>query len=160
MADERDPVADFLNTAPMTPAQRAQLWDTFHAARDEDDLAAQLKTVGVPSFVKAGLWDLKAHGTPTVIPMPDTGPAPVEGSALERFAAGAGEMLNPISIAEGLYGAVRHPIDTATAIGSQMLEQGRQAKQAFQEGRYSEAAGHGAAALLPVVGPAAAQVGE
>lgn len=39
-------------------------------------------------------------------------------------------------------------------------EQGRKAINAWREGRISEAAGHGAAALLPLLGPAAAHIGE
>ncbi len=40
------------------------------------------------------------------------------------------------------------------------LEQGRRAMEAGKSGRYSEMVGHGVAAALPLVGPAAADVGE
>jgi hypothetical protein len=40
------------------------------------------------------------------------------------------------------------------------MEQGRKAKDAFGQGRISEGLGHGAAALLPGIGPAAAGIGE
>jgi hypothetical protein len=36
----------------------------------------------------------------------------------------------------------------------------QKAHEAYQDGRYSEAAGHAGAALLPILGPAAAQIGE
>src|SRR3990167_10108836 len=41
-------------------------------------------------------------------------PVPVTGRAVGRFLRGAGEMLNPVTIAQGAYQAVRHPIDTTT----------------------------------------------
>ena len=40
------------------------------------------------------------------------------------------------------------------------VEQGRKSKDALSQGRYSEAAGHGLAAALPVLGPQAADIGE
>src|SRR5438477_9402137 len=39
-----------------------------------------------------------------------------EGAALGRFASNVGAQINPVTIASGLYQAVRHPIDTATQI--------------------------------------------
>lgn len=77
-----------------------------------------------------------------------------------RFVAGAASMLNPIAMVEGVANAVRHPIDTVSAIGHDMADQGRQAIDAAQQGRMVEAVGHGTAAMLPVIGPAAAHVGE
>lgn len=86
-------------------------------------------------------------------------PAP-EGSAAGRFLSGAGEMLNPISMLTGAYQAIRHPYETgASVLGSQM-DQLHQAAELARGGRYVEAAGHGAAGLLPMLGPAAAGVGE
>lgn len=87
-------------------------------------------------------------------------PAAPEGSATSRFLSNAGEMVNPVSIAKGLYGAVRHPIETVTSIGEQMADQAVKAKEAWGEGRISEAVGHAAAAAIPVIGPAAAAAGE
>lgn len=91
----------------------------------------------------------------------DFTPPPADlGSPTGRFLSNAGAMLNPLTAIQGLYQAVRHPLDTATAIGQAQLGQGRQAIDAAKQGRYSEMAGHGLAALLPLVGPAAAAVGE
>jgi len=87
-------------------------------------------------------------------------PAHAEGSSMGRFVSNAASMLNPIAAVEGIYNAVRHPIDTVIAIGSDMAQQGSQAIQAAKEGRSFEAVGHGAAAVLPVIGPAAARAGE
>lgn len=83
-----------------------------------------------------------------------------EGSATSRFIGGVAKTLNPVTMVEGAYNAVRHPIDTAGSILQDNLQQLKQAGSDFQQGRYSEAVGHGAAGLLPVIGPAAARAGE
>lgn len=90
----------------------------------------------------------------------DPSPAAPEGSALGRFASGAWEMLNPVSAVSGLASAVAHPYETGKALIGAQVEQGRKAIDAAREGRYSEAVGHGGAALLPVLGPVAANIGE
>lgn len=90
----------------------------------------------------------------------ENSPAPVSGSALRRFLSGAGGMLNPVPMVTGLAHAVVHPVDTLTGIGAAMADQGSKAKQAANDGRYVEAAGHGLAAAIPVLGPTAAGVGE
>lgn len=89
----------------------------------------------------------------------DAQPQP-EGSAAGRFFSNAGEMLNPITALEGLLGAIRHPINTVMDIGRSQLGQGQQAIDMAKQGRYSEMAGHGLAAILPILGPAAAAAGE
>jgi hypothetical protein len=91
-------------------------------------------------------------------PAPEPEPAP--SSALGRFASGAGEMLNPITMAKGLYQTVRHPIDTASAIYQSQGAEFDKAVDAARSGRYSEMVGRGAASFLPVVGPLAASIGE
>lgn len=83
-----------------------------------------------------------------------------EGSAGGRFASGAWDMLNPVALVEGVASAVRHPIGTARGLVSAQTQQLGKARDALAEGRYSEAAGYGAAGVLPVVGPVAAQIGE
>jgi hypothetical protein len=85
---------------------------------------------------------------------------PVSGGSLRRFVGNAAQVLNPVNIVSGLTQAVTHPIDTGAAILRSHGEQFDKAKTAFGEGRYSEAAGHGAAGILPVLGPMAADVGE
>jgi len=87
----------------------------------------------------------------------DAGP---QGSAVGRFFSGVGEMLNPVTVAEGLYTAVRHPVDTVSALASAQVNEGRKALQDARSGHVSEAIGHGAAAVLPVLGPMAASIGE
>lgn len=87
-------------------------------------------------------------------------PATDERSAGQRFAEGAASQLNPVAAVKGVAQAVTHPIDTLGAIVQSHIDQAKKAKQAYDEGRYTEAAGHLGAAALPVVGPAAAGIGE
>ena len=87
-------------------------------------------------------------------------PAGQEGSAVGRFLSNAGEMLNPVTLATGLYGAVRHPVDTAVNVARSQYDQGVQAVDMAKQGRYSEMVGHGVAAALPLIGPAAAEAGQ
>lgn len=90
----------------------------------------------------------------------DPQPAAPEGSALGRFAAGAWENLNPVTALSGLARAAASPWETGKALVGAQVEQGRKAYDAAREGRYSEAAGHAGAAMLPVLGPVAANIGE
>lgn len=57
-----DPVAGVLAKAPAGTSSRADAWDAFHAATDENDLASRLNSIDLPDSVKADLWDLKATG--------------------------------------------------------------------------------------------------
>ena len=83
-----------------------------------------------------------------------------EGSAVGRFASNAGEMLNPVNLAKGLYGAVRHPIDTAKNVGRSQYEQGAKGVEALRGGDVSEGLGRLLASVVPLLGPAAAEAGE
>jgi hypothetical protein len=87
-------------------------------------------------------------------------PPPPDGSALGRFGSGAWEMLNPIEMAKGIGHAVMNPIDTASSVIAAQGQQFVKAYDAAKQGRYSEMVGHGAAGLIPLVGPVAANVGE
>lgn len=80
--------------------------------------------------------------------------------ALERFMSGAWKNLNPVTAATGLYGAVRHPIDTGKAIGNAQYAELEKALNDLRSGHYSEMVGHGIAGALPIIGPAAAAAGE
>ena len=81
---------------------------------------------------------------------------PASDNVLGRFAAGAWQNLNPL----GIVSAVTSPLETIKNIAGAQLGEAKTAVQRAGEGRLLEAAGHGAAALLPVVGPAAARAGE
>lgn len=59
-----------------------------------------------------------------------------------------------------LYQTVRHPIETGKALYEMQKGEFSKAGEEFGKKHYSEAFGHGLAALLPVVGPAAAGAGE
>lgn len=97
------------------------------------------------------------EGTPS-IPKPVT----VEASP-QTFAHGItefGKQINPIPMITGAANAIAHPLDTARNIyGAQKNELG-QVPGLVRQGRYSEAAGHGLAGITPLVGPAAAKIGE
>ena len=68
--------------------------------------------------------------------------------------------LNPITMAQGLYQAARHPIDTATATVGAMGREWEKVGEADAAGRNIEAAGHALAGSIPFLGPAAAAAGE
>lgn len=83
-----------------------------------------------------------------------------KGNPLSRFASNFGSMVNPITIAKGAYGMVRHPIDTYDAMVDQSAEQFTKAREAYDRGGVSEAVGHAAAGAIPMIGPLAADIGE
>src|SRR4249920_2474259 len=82
--------------------------------------------------------------------------APVEGPSVARFVAGAWSNLNPM----GLVHAAMDPKAAVKGLLDAHAAQLDKAKAAYSDGRYSEAAGHLAAAALPLIGPAAAHAGE
>lgn len=84
----------------------------------------------------------------------------LDDSATKRFLTNFGELINPVSIVTGVAQAIAHPIDTGTAILKKQGEQFGKAAEEFRQGRYSEATGHAAAGVLPIVGPLAAEAGE
>ena len=83
-----------------------------------------------------------------------------EGSAMGRFASNAGELLNPVNLAKGLYGAVRSPIETVKNVGRSQYTQGAKGVEALQSGNVSEGLGRLLASVVPLLGPAAAEAGE
>lgn len=88
-------------------------------------------------------------------------PAPQpQGSATSRFLSNAWDVLNPLQVIEGLNALLHDPLGTTKNIALAQVEQGRQALENAAAGRASEASGHATAAMLPVIGPMAAQAGE
>lgn len=77
-----------------------------------------------------------------------------------RGIQGLATTFNPVSMVEGVYNTVRHPVDTAKSLWDAHVAQFDKAKEAANQGRYSEAVGHLAATVVPAVGPAAAGIGE
>jgi hypothetical protein len=76
------------------------------------------------------------------------------------FAKGAAPHFNPLTIAQGIGTAVLNPLDTVLGAAKAGGQQIAQAFDAYDQGRYMEAGAHGAAGMIPLVGPAAAQIGE
>lgn len=85
-----------------------------------------------------------------------------EGSATGRFLEAAGEQVNPLTIAQGLLSAAAHPIDTLSSAKEAMGQQWEQAGDEFMapDGSIVKGVGHALAGSVPLIGPAAAQVGE
>lgn len=79
---------------------------------------------------------------------------------LRRFVGGAAGILNPVNMVEGTLDMIASPIDTTKQVWGAMGEQADKARDAFGQGRYIEAAGHGLASAVPVIGPSAAAAGE
>lgn len=80
--------------------------------------------------------------------------------AAGRFVRGVGQALNPIEMVKGLGQAIAHPIDTGKALYNKQVDTFARGAGDISEGRYSEGAGRVLAGLIPIVGPAAADVGE
>lgn len=68
-----------LKQSPLTPKQRADLWDLYQNAPDRDALTAALGGVNIPKEVKAKLWDLKGAGPETPQPAGAAALRQVEG---------------------------------------------------------------------------------
>ena len=82
------------------------------------------------------------------------------GSYLKQVGTGA---LGVVKGAADLLGSAYDPSQSMQAgmdIARPQVEQAQKAKRSFNQGDYSEAFGHGLAAALPGVGPAAANIGE
>jgi transglycosylase-like protein with SLT domain len=86
--------------------------------------------------------------------------APAQESGTMRFLKGAWENLNPVAAVEGLAQAASDPKGTYNRMVDASAEQFTKAKADYDQGRYSEMLGHGAAGALPIIGPAAAKAGE
>lgn len=115
-----------------------------------------------PSDTTSGPW-AKYGSSPSTAPAapaatPPASPdlsAPSPGSEI-----GGGFWDTVKSGAAGMAKALFNPMGAGEDMGQAMVEQAKKAKEAYQQGRYSEMAGHGLAAALPGVGPFAASVGE
>lgn len=160
----------FLDSLHTSDRVRAAAWDALFSP-DDTDAQSRLDAIKpLSNDMRTQLWDLRAGGTldgtpqapqtPSVEAFMDPRAPEPEGSAARRFVGSAASMLNPVAAVEGLYNAVRHPVNTAGAVWDAHAEQFGKAREAFNEGRYTEALGHGTATALPLIGPAAADVGE
>lgn len=90
----------------------------------------------------------------------ENSPAPLMGGSLRRAVSGAASMLNPIEMGKGLANFVTDIPGSLQRAGQAQLDQFGKAANDFGQGRYFEAAGHGLAGVVPLAGPAAANIGE
>lgn len=148
-------VEAYLRSLNTSDRARAAAWDAVYSVKDDTEAQRLLASLPFGDDVKATLWDARKGVEPEVAPAAET--PEQQPSAASRFFSNAGAMLNPLPAIKGL---VTHPIDTAKAIYGQQAEQFGKAREDASQGRYLEAAGHGAAGVLPLVGPAAAHAGE
>lgn len=177
MAD--DPVAQYLRSLNLPNTVRAMAWEAAYAS---DDAAAEAGLRKLPKYlnpkVLEDLWNLRAGGTltgetkafaPARAEDFTTAPAGPQGSASSRVGAALGKL--PVDIAKGVWNALPVPealggsgvLSPFRTLGQLAVAQGEQFPKAYHaamEGRPWEAAGHTVAAFTPVVGPAAAHIGE
>lgn len=148
-------VEDYLRSLNTSDRARAAAWDAVYTVQDDAEAEALMRSLPFSDAVRATLWDAR-RGTAPAAPVS----APDTPSAASRFVSNAAERLNPIPMIRGAAQMVRHPIDTATAMVQAQGAQFGKAREAFQQGRLSEAVGYGAAGALPLLGPMAAEIGE
>lgn len=104
---------------------------------------------------------VRAHGDATAAAEQARLTAPQQpGSAAGRFLSNAGAMLNPVTMVQGTYNMVRHPIDTAANVVSRMGQEWSKAGDAAKDGRYTEAAARAVTGSVPILGPLVADIGE
>jgi hypothetical protein len=121
----QDPVADRLRKAPLTNAQRADVWDAFAHATDADDFARRAMALKVPDNIKADLWDLKASAAPKAAPVPPAAPTepantlrdPVIGfgKGAAKTAVNLGRLVHKIPGVSAVLGEI--PADAEAALG-------------------------------------------
>lgn len=166
---QQDPVNDFLKSFNTSDRVRDVAWEAVYAAREgkiqPDELNRRLKSLPFSDHVRDQLWAM-GHGesapqrtadtTASPDAMTDRGPQP-SGSGFGRLVSNAASMLDPRQ-AVSMFGRM------AAGDPSVMFELGTAQLDQFDKARAatttSEAVGHTAAGLLPVMGPVAASVGE
>jgi hypothetical protein len=164
-----DPVKDFLDRLNTSTRVRAAAWEAAYDAVDSDDFQRRFANLPLSPEMKGQLWEIR-FGQGAELPEQQTTatteqftepaqPAP-EGSSVGRFASNLWDQVNPATMLKGAYQAVSSPLDTLSAMGAAHAEQFGKAREAFSEGRFSEAAGHTGAGIIPILGPAAAGAAE
>ena len=91
---------------------------------------------------------------------PQHPPAPDQSGPVSRFASGVWDQVNPIAAIAGVAHAVQHPADTVMGIVQAHKDQFDKALDAWHRGEHVEAAGHLLGSAIPIIGPAAAKIGE
>lgn len=172
MAD--DPVKAFLDSLNTSNRVRKAAWDAVYDSADSNDLQRRLASLPFSDQVRSQLWELKfgSGEVPEVAAQAAPAATTEQPSAASRFFSNAGEMLNPATAVKGVWnalpipqalggaGVIEGPANTGKAIWNAQSEQFGKAADDFSQGRYLEMLGHGAAGVLPLIGPAAATAGE
>lgn len=150
-----------LEAAPIDNEVRRNAWLAFEDAADVTDLSQRLVPLNLPAPTVKGLLGLKKSSVPTVDEVDAAARQQgIPAQTLGRGVMSALQQVNPIEIGKGLYRTMTEPGQVAREVGAQQLGQLQQAHQALQEGNVEAIGPHLGAAALPVVGPAAAQIGE
>lgn len=97
---------------------------------------------------------------PPANPADFTDKPPDLGSPAGRFVSNAWNILNPMNAIEGLNNMLHDPVGSLVNIGKGQMREATTALNLAAQGRGSEASAHGTAAMIPVLGPLAAQAGE
>jgi hypothetical protein len=125
-------------------------------------ISAEGKTYSVPDDATDDEIN-QIVGPPGSSAPPSLTPGAPGSEAAGRFAAGAGNEINPLP---GIGAALSDPVGTAKALWHRQGDQFTKAKADLSDTsqplpmRMLSAAGHGAAGLLPLVGPEAADIGD
>jgi len=78
MADPAEPI--LRSAQGIDDSTRARLWDQFHQAKNEDDLANRLQNANISQSLKADLWEAKRATSPRHAPLFDMSKAqPIQG---------------------------------------------------------------------------------
>lgn len=165
-----DPVVQFLDRLNTSNRVRAAAWAAMKDTSEGYELVRRLDQLPFSGDIKGQLWEMKfgkgaalpeQQGTATAEKFAEPSKVPPQtfghaaGSFLEQF--------NPIAMAKGIGTMVQAGMGN---VGAQMtlaqphIDTANKAGQAFKDGRLVEAGGYGLATALPMVGPAAAAMGE
>lgn len=163
MSAQQDRAAEILNRYAAVPSEvKAQAWQAYTDAKDEDDLARRIDRMALPQAAKAALWEAK-YSEPSGVPVDQAGEyfatvngqpmrgtrepagtidgiAPEPAGPVSRFVSNAVNAIKPwqrvSDIWEGPAYAVRHPIDSAKLLGGAILgaqkDQFRKAGESFR----------------------------
>lgn len=121
-------VQSILQAAQIPQSAKADAWDAYYSAANEDDLAARLQKLSIPKSVMADLWDAKrAEGS---APIPDLAARQAASKAeFERNQSLANPLTNPPGLAKP--GEILSPLEKAKRLGQLILNP---TKAPYEEG--------------------------
>lgn len=118
-----DPLAGILARSPIPQRVRADAWDAFHDAENEDALTEKLRGLDLPDRVKADLWDLKS-GRDARSPATTEEFTPPKGQRVEGMSF-ADKIRNAASfLGDEVVGAAKGAAHTALDIGESTINAG------------------------------------